>query len=94
MLTFTQITEYLDTTLQREIVDCKQYDYTAIQYTKPPQNEIFTVTINTETISNNINRIILYNVADVVRLVCITPHNTKYNHNLRTINSIEVTTND
>ena len=90
MLSFAEITEYLDTTLQREIVDCKQYDYTAIQYTTP-QNEIFTVTINTETISTNINRIILYNVADVVRLVCITPHNTKYNHNIRTIETIEVT---
>lgn len=91
MLSFAEITEYLDTTLQREIVDCKKYDYTAIKYT---QDTIFTVTINTETVSTNINSIILYNVADVVRLVCLTPHNTKYNYNIRNINSIEVTTND
>ncbi|MBR3214276.1 MAG: hypothetical protein IKF79_07195 [Methanosphaera sp.] len=88
MLSFAEITEYLDTTLQREIVDCKKYDYTAIKYT---QDTLFTVTINTETVSTNINSIILYNVADVVRLVCLTPHNTKYNYNIRTINSIEVT---
>jgi hypothetical protein len=91
MLSFAEITEYLDTTLQREIVDCKKYDYTAIKYT---QDTIFTVTINTETVSTNINSIILYNVADVVRLVCLTPHLTKYNYNIRNINSIAVTTND
>lgn len=89
MLSFAEITEYLDTKLEREIVDCKKYDYTAIKYT---QNTPFTVTINTETVSTNINSIILYNVADVVRLVCLTPHNTKYNYNIRNINSIEVTT--
>ena len=90
MSSFAEITLYLDTLLERIIIDCKKHDYTAIQYNKT-DNTVFTVDINTETVSTNISKIVLYSVADVVRLVCITPHNVRYNYNLRNIETIEVT---
>ena len=81
------IIEYLEPLLRRESVECKQYDYTAIQYTS---DTVFSVTIDETQISENITQIIIYTNGECVGLLCTTPHLTKYNFNLSTIETIEV----
>ena len=90
MLEFVELINYLESIpLNRESVDCKQYDYNGIQY---KGTNVFSVSIDETLISENVSRIILYTNTDGVHLVCVTPHLAKYNYNLLDIESIEVTT--
>ena len=87
-LTLREIIEYLDTVLPRESVECKQYDYHAIQYTS---DAVFSVTINGTLVSENISKIILYTNGECVGLLATTPHLTRYNTNINTITTIGIT---
>lgn len=88
MLEFVELLNYLESIgLKREPVDCKQYDYTGIQYTG---NNIFSVTIDDTLISENIAKLIIYAAEDVVNLLCVTPHLTKYNYDLQEITEVIV----
>ena len=87
-LSLKEIIEYLDTILPRESVECKQYDYKAIQYIG---ETTFSVTINETLVSENIDKIILYTNGECVGLLCTTPHLTQYKYNITSITSLEIT---
>ena len=88
MSSFVETIQYLDNILHCESVECKQYDYKAIQYTG---NDLLTVTIDDDVVSENISKIILYTNTEHVGLVCVTLHNLKYNFDLANITTLEVT---
>ena len=79
---------YLETILNRTTIDCKNYDKTTIAYTG---EEPLTLTVNSETISENIRQLILYPSSNGVLLIAQTLHLTNYPIGIADITTIEVT---
>lgn len=80
--------EYFEPRLNRESVDCKKYNYTAIQYTS---TQVFTLTIDETEVSANIDKIIIYTDGESIGLLATTPHLTKYQYDLDDIETITIT---
>ena len=91
MVTLIETINTLDEILPRTQANCRNKDYKAIQYTS---NSLLTVSIDNETISTNIAKIILYDNTTTIKMLLLTPHLVKYIFELEDIETITITTTE